>query len=87
MEQVFIHPNATKHGLSKEQILHAWKNAVAVARRDADDGFVDYVAIGFDQNGRPIEMTADWKPKRFLIYHANTPPTPRAFRELRLTGR
>ena len=87
MEQVYVHPHATKHGLAKEQILHAWKNAVEVARREGNDGVNDYVAIGFDQSGRPIEMTARWSLVGFLIYHANTPPTPRAFRELGLTER
>ena len=87
MDQVFIHPHATRHGLTEEQILHAWRNAVEVVRREGDDGVVDYVAIGFDQDGHPIEMTADWKLAGYLIYHANTPPTPRAFRELGLTRR
>ena len=87
MEKVFIHPNATKHGLAEEQILHAWYNAIEVVRRDRHDGLIDYVAIGFEQNGRPIEMTARRKPAGFLIYHANTPPTLRAFKELGLTGR
>ena len=87
MDQVFIHPHATKHGLTEEQILHAWVNAVEVARREGDDGIIDYVAIGFDQNGRPIEMTANWNVAGFLIYHANTPPTARTFSELGLTRR
>ena len=87
VEPVFIHPHATKLGLTEKQILHAWTNAIEVARRDGNDGVIDYVAIGFDQDGRPIEMTANWKPAGFLIYHANTPPTPRAFEELGLTRR
>ena len=87
MEQVYIHPHATKHGLSKEQIRHAWENAVEVARRDRSDGITDYVAIGFDQSGRPLEMTARRKRAGFLIYHAKTPPTPRTFKELGLAGR
>ena len=87
MEQVFIHPNATKHGISEEQLFHAWRYAIVVVRHDRKDGLTDYVAIGFDQNGWPIEMTARRKHVGFLIYHANTPPTPRAFKELGLTGR
>ena len=51
------------------------------------DEVVDYVAIGFDMSGCPIEMTAREKGFGILIFHANTPPTPRALRELGLTGR
>jgi len=87
MESIFIHPHATRHGLPEEQILHAWKNAIEVARHDRDDGIIDYIAIGFDQNGRSIEMTARKKSFGVLIYHANTPPTPRAFKELGLIRR
>ena len=87
MEQIYIHPHATKPGLSNEQLLHAWKNAIEVGRRDRHDGLCDYVATGFDQGGRPLEMTARRKSAGFLIYHANTPPTPRALKELGLTGR
>jgi hypothetical protein len=32
-------------------------------------------------------MTARRKPYGLLVYHANTPPTPRTFRELGLIGR
>ena len=86
MEQVYVHGHATKHGLSTNQVRHAWINAVAMARRDNVDGTQDYVAIGFDQSGRPIEMVAAKNQNGFLVFHANTPPTARAFRELGLKG-
>jgi hypothetical protein len=87
MEGIFVHSHATRHGLTTDQIRHAWENAIEVARRENEDDTVDYVAIGFDQDGRPIEMTAARNAAGFLIYHANTPLTPQAFRELGLTGR
>ena len=87
MEQVLVLEHALKHGLDEKQILHAWRNAFASATIVRDDGMTDLVTIGFDQNGRPIEMTARKKPYGLLIYHAKTPPTPRAFRELGLAGK
>ena len=48
MNEVFVHEHALMHGLSEEQVLHAWRNAVSVARRGCESGEVDFVAIGFD---------------------------------------
>ncbi|MDR1184036.1 MAG: hypothetical protein LBK67_04495 [Coriobacteriales bacterium] len=86
MDQIFVHSHARKHGITKDQIIHAWTNAIEVARREGKDGSIDYVAIGFDQNGKAIEMTAARNAVGFLVYHANTPPTARALRELGLSG-
>lgn len=87
MDDVVVYEHALKHGLTEEQILCAWRNAVEVAKIERSDDAVDYVAIGFDQGGRAIEMTGRMKAFGILIYHANTPPTSRALRELGLTGR
>lgn len=57
MNEVFVHEHALVHGLSEEQVLHAWRNAVSVARRGCESGEVDFVAIGFDQHDGAIEMT------------------------------
>ena len=54
-------------------------DAVAKAARS-------FVSIGFDQHGRAIEMTGRKKPFGVLIFHANTPPTTRALKELGLGG-
>lgn len=59
-----MHEHALVHGLSEEQVLHAWRNAVSVARRGCENGEVDFVAIGFDQHGRAIEMTGRKKTVR-----------------------
>jgi len=87
VEQILIYEHALKHGLSEDQILHAWRNAFASATIARENDVTDTVAIGFDQNGRAIEMTARKKPYGLLVYHANTPPTPRAFKELGLAGK
>ena len=87
MYDIVVSSHALKHGISEEQIIHAWRYAVVCARRECANGSVDYVAIGFDQNGRPIEMTGREKTFGILIYHSNTPPTPRALKELGLTGK
>lgn len=81
-----MHEHALMHGLSEEQVLHAWRNAVSVARRGCESGEVDFVAIGFDQHGRAIEMTGRIKSFGVLIFHANTPSTTRALKELGLGG-
>ncbi|MDR3053341.1 MAG: hypothetical protein LBU48_05730 [Coriobacteriales bacterium] len=87
MDRILVFEHALKHGLTEDQILHAWRNAFETATINRIDGAIDQVAIGFDQNGRAIEMTARLKPFGLLIYHANTPPTPRTLKELGLTGR
>lgn len=87
MDTVVVYEHALKHGITEMQIRHAWRNAIEVRKIIREDGFVDYVALGFDKDGRPIEMTGREKPFGILIYHANTPPTSRTLKELGLTGR
>lgn len=88
MDEVVVMERALKHGLSEQQVLQAWDNHIdQVLRIERDDGLVDYKTIGFANDGRAIELTARVKPFGFLIYHANTPPTGRAFRELGLRRR
>ena len=78
---------ALKHGVTEEQIRHAWRYAVAFARIDLESGGYDIKAIGFDGSSRGIEITARAKPFGLLVYHANTPPTKRALRELGIEAR
>jgi len=58
MELAAIHPNALKHGLTEEDIRHAWSNAFEWIRRDRDDGIIDYVFIGPDTKGNLSELIA-----------------------------
>lgn len=87
MSYLGIAEHALKHGLSEEQILHAWENAVVCTQITRKDGLVDYVAVGPDQGGRMIEMTARVRDFGVLVYHANTPPTARSLRTLNLQRR
>lgn len=83
MPTLIVLDHALKHGLTERQIAHAWNNAVAYVKIERDQ-WLDYVAIGPDQNGRLLELTGRKKPFGIVIYHANTPPSKRALRELRL---
>ena len=85
MNQVVVHPRVMdRHPeLTEDDIIVAWENYVRMTRREGQDSY--YVAVGFDENGRAIEMVAvetiesDW-----YIYHALTPPTKGVLRELEL---
>ncbi|MDR0500236.1 MAG: hypothetical protein LBG97_03180 [Coriobacteriales bacterium] len=72
MKNVAVHPRVkTRHPeISNEDVLNAWENAIAFARRDgaADDL---YVAAGFDNSGRLLEVVAaKGKGEDWLIFHA-----------------
>ena len=85
MNQVMIHPRVTeRHSeLSEDDVRAAWENYVRMMRRD--NGQV--VAIGFDNLGRAVEMVAKEADGDYLIYHAMTPPTLNALRELGMARR
>ena len=89
MDRVFVddrvslrHPN-----ISKEDATTAWGNCIK-SRPRLDKNSSEYLAIGTDGKGRLIELVAlrdtegDW-----LIYHAMTPPTENAKRELQMHRR
>lgn len=75
---------ALKHGLTAEQIEHAWRNAVDFKMTGVSGGQAVFAAIGPDQHNRMLEITAHSKPYGIVVYHANTPPTNRAIRQFRL---
>ena len=85
--ELLVMQRALKHGLSEEQIEHAWRNAVDFLRIDLEDGGVVIKAIGFDASGRGIEISAREKEFGMIVFHANTPPTSRALREFGLSRR
>jgi len=84
MDRVFVddrvplrHPD-----ISKEDARTAWLNCFkSIPRIDKDPD--EYLAIGTDGKGRLLELVVirdaegDW-----LVYHAKTPPTDNAKREL-----
>lgn len=86
MEEVEISSHAFKHGLSKEDILYAWDNyAVRCYRGAPHEG--EILAIGYDTKGRAVQLVGVERSCGVLIYHAMTPPTRNAMRELRLERR
>ena len=87
MDTLFIHEHALKHGLTDEEIRHAWRNAFVTGIRKRNDGFIDILVAGFSQNGKPIEMVGRQKNFGVLVFHANTPISQRMRDELELTGR
>lgn len=84
LELYAIHPNAFKHGLTEDEICHAWRNGFSWARRNRDDGKVEYVLIGIDSRGRLVELIARTSVYGYIVFHALTPPTERVLRELGL---
>jgi hypothetical protein len=88
MELISIHPNAYKHGLTDEEIGHAWRNAFEWVRRDRTDGGIDYALVGIDQRGRLVELVArKCSEDGYIVFHALTPPTKRMLAELGLDAR
>lgn len=81
-----VHPRVHERHpeLYEEDVIHAWENAIISAPR-LEKNPNEYIALGFDQAGRLIEMAAvrfdrgDW-----VIFHATTPPSDKTYRELRL---
>ena len=84
MDSVFVddriplrHPE-----IEKQDAIDAWGNCVRSCPR-LEKNPDEYLAIGVDKKGRFLEMvvirnsSGDW-----LIYHAVTPPTENALREL-----
>ena len=76
------HPNLTVKGVEQ-----AWDNALISTPR-INKNPAEYVALGFDDCGRLLEMVAirlhdgDW-----LIFHAMIPPSNKTFHELGIERR
>ena len=89
MDRIIVHGRiAERHpNISPKDVVFAWNTAIVSAPRLAKNPD-QYVAIGFDESGRLLEMVAvrtdegDW-----LVFHAMTPPTDGTFRELGIDRR
>lgn len=79
--------HAFKHGISRADIQHAWRNAYASKSRQEGYGFETLVA-GPDRRGRDIQLVARWDDDkgRWIIFHA-MPLTEGGRRELQQKGR
>jgi len=86
MDRVFVDDRVSlRHpDISKEDAAAAWGNCIK-SRPRLDKNPDEYLAIGTDDKGRLLELVVlrdsegDW-----LIYHAKTPPTENAKRELQM---
>ncbi len=83
---VVVDEHAFKHGLDEEEIRFAWDHFVRLVHRGSpDEGQI--LAVGWGFTGRLIQLVAVERPFGVLIYHAMTPPTHNALRELGLKWR
>ena len=81
--RVVIADHALKHGLTEDEIRHAWSNFIRMQHRPApDEEYV--VAIGCTRNGDTVQMVAVVVEEGYLVFHAMTPPTLKVLRELGL---
>ena len=69
--------------LSKADVVAAWMSRLRCQKR-IGPWPPQYVAIGFDRNGRSIEMVAVYDPAadETLIFHAKVPATKKIMHEL-----
>ncbi len=70
----FIRPSARKHGVSDDDILHAYRNAF-----DAYESDDMVMIVGGDRSGRPLELTVRFRGSAPEIFHA-MPARPRFMR-------
>ena len=76
--------HAYKHGLSKRDIIHAWKNAyIERSRRGAYPP--QHISIGPDRQGRDVELISVWNEElaAWVVFHAMK-ATPKLKREIGL---
>jgi hypothetical protein len=88
MDRITVHSRvqARHPDISEQDVVAAWSSSIARARRERSERDL-YVAIGFDTNGRLLEMVAAEKNGDYLIFHTKTPPTKKTLTELGLLGR
>lgn len=86
--KVVVHPRVIERHpeLAEADVLHAWKYAVQIVRRNeaGSEGDV-FAGLGFDAKGRMLELCARRQMDgSMLIYHAMTPPSKKTLNELRM---
>ena len=82
---VIIVEGITDHGLEHWHIEDAWRNRwICQKHKRQPPEFTDYVAIGFDNDGRLIDLIARLKPSGVYIYHADSPPENAILKDLGL---
>lgn len=89
-QAVVVHERVPRRhpDLESRDVLEAWRNRVCCQVR-VGPWPPQYVAVGFDQWGRPIEMVAvyDSAQDEVLVFHAQTPVSEKVQRELGIDER
>lgn len=89
MESVVVHPRVNERHpeIGGQDVLDAWDACIrAVPRIDRNPN--EYIAVGCDSKGRLLEMIAVHTDQGgWVIYHAFTPPTRKALKELGIARR
>ena len=81
---VDVDEHALIHGLSEDEVRHAWENSLRKQHRPAPNE--DYAAaIGVTQAGDMVQMVAVQNENGYLVFHAMKPPTEKVLRELGLS--
>jgi len=86
LREIYVHHNAFKHGLTKEDIVFALQNYIRMQYRAEPNGD-QAIAVGVDKKGRLVELVCTEKQFGILIYHAKTPPTTKMLLELGMVRR
>lgn len=80
---VRVHRNALKHGLSEDDVAHAWETPIRCRQRHGTDDPLLYISIGVLPDGRFVEMVGFMDTDGcWCVFHAFTPPTKKFKREL-----
>lgn len=83
MDEVVVDPHALKHGLSEEEVRHAWCAPIACRQRGGECDPPTWVAIGVLPDGRMAELVAlEDSQGRWHVFHAMVLPTKKFKREL-----
>lgn len=66
-----VEEHAFKHGVSKRDIVHAWRNSYAGRERVGARAF-ERVLVGPDRRGRDIQLVEVWDACRqsWIVIHA-----------------
>jgi len=79
-----IHPRiAQRHPeLTEKDVREAWNNFLLSGTRTESKNFPEVVRIGYDKQGREIEMVGAQTDDAWLVFHAMTPASKKTIREL-----
>lgn len=81
---VVVHPRVSvRHPeIEEEDAIHAWVYAVECAEGMDFPDWPAYAALGYDRNGRLLELLAALQEDgSILIYHTMTPPSKKMMTE------